>query len=87
MPLSKFRDVHFAVYPEKLVEICLLASTREDDFVLDPFTGSGTTGVVASKLYRKFIGIELVENYQIMAQKRIDDCNLQLNLFNTNLFK
>jgi len=31
--------------------------------------------------------IELVENYQIMAQKRIDDCNLQLNLFNTNLFK
>jgi DNA modification methylase len=82
IPLSKFRDVHFAVYPEKLVEICLLASTKEQDFVLDPFTGSGTTGVVACKLLRRFIGIELVDKYQIMAQNRIDDLNLQLNLFN-----
>ncbi|MEY3867245.1 MAG: hypothetical protein RLZZ338_1136 [Cyanobacteriota bacterium] len=82
IPLSKFRDVHFAVYPEKLVEICLLASTREQDFVLDPFTGSGTTGVVACKLFRRFIGIELVEKYQIMAQNRIDNLSLQLNLFN-----
>jgi site-specific DNA-methyltransferase (adenine-specific) len=82
IPLSKFQEAHFAVYPEKLVEICLLASTREQDFVLDPFTGSGTTGVVACKLFRKFIGIELVEKYQIMAQKRIDELNLQFNLFN-----
>lgn len=82
IPLSKFRDVHFAVYPEKLVEICLLASTREQDFVLDPFTGSGTTGVVACKLFRKFIGIELVEKYQIMAQNRIDELTSQLNIFN-----
>ncbi|MEK7397940.1 MAG: site-specific DNA-methyltransferase [Candidatus Poribacteria bacterium] len=82
IPLGKFRDVHFAVYPEKLVETCILASTKEHDFVLDPFTGSGTTGVVACKLSRKFIGIELVSKYQIMAQNRIDDLNLQLNLFN-----
>ncbi|MGL5132724.1 MAG: DNA-methyltransferase, partial [Planktothrix sp.] len=82
IPVSKFRDVHFAVYPEKLVEICLLASTKEQDFVLDPFTGSGTTGVVACKLFRRFIGIELVEKYQIMAQNRIDELNLQLNIFN-----
>lgn len=81
IPLSKFRDAHFAVYPEKLVEICILASTREQDFVLDPFTGSGTTGVVACKLFRKFIGIELVEKYQMMAQNRIDELRLQLNLF------
>ncbi len=81
IPLSKFRDVHFAVYPEKLVEICLLASTKEQDFVLDPFTGSGTTGVVACKLLRRFIGIELVSEYQAMAQKRIDNFNLQHNLF------
>ena len=40
IPLSKFREAHFAVYPEKLVEICLLASTRRNDVVLDPFTGS-----------------------------------------------
>lgn len=81
IPLSKFRDVHFAVYPEKLVETCLLASTKEQDFVLDPFTGSGTTGVVACKLFRRFVGIELVDNYQMMAQSRIDDFNLQPNLF------
>ena len=81
IPLSKFREAHFAVYPEKLVETCILASTREQDFVLDPFTGSGTTGVVASKLSRKFVGVELVSEYQEMAQKRIDDARSQLGLF------
>jgi site-specific DNA-methyltransferase (adenine-specific) len=70
--LGKFRDAHFAVYPEKLVETCILASTKEQDFVFDPFTGSGTTGVVALKLGRKFVGVELVEKYRAMAQKRID---------------
>ncbi|MBN1188668.1 MAG: site-specific DNA-methyltransferase [Dehalococcoidales bacterium] len=72
IPLSKFRDIHFAVYPEKLVEICLLASTRENDYILDPFTGSGTTGVVACKYRRRFTGVELVKRYQEMAQERID---------------
>lgn len=81
IPLSKFQEAHFAVYPEKLVEICLLASTQEQDFVLDPFAGSGTTGVMACKLSRKFIGIELVEKYQIMAQNRINEINLQPNLW------
>lgn len=73
IPLGKFRDAHFAVYPDKLVENCLLASTRPEDIVLDPFCGSGTTGVVAARLRRKFIGIELVEQYQQMSQKRIDN--------------
>lgn len=81
IPLGKFRDVHFAVYPEKLVETCLLASTREGDFVLDPFAGSGTTGVVACKLLRRFTGVELVAKYQTMAQTRIDEANAQLHLF------
>lgn len=81
IPLCKFREAHFAVYPEKLVETCILASTREQDFVLDPFTGSGTTGVVASKLSRKFVGVELVSEYQVMAQKRIDAAHPQLGLF------
>jgi DNA modification methylase len=71
--LGKFRDAHFAVYPEKLVETCLLASTKENDFVLDPFTGSGTTGVVACRKGRNFMGVELVEKYQKMSQKRIDE--------------
>ena len=81
IPLSKFREAHFAVYPEKLVEICLLASTQENDIVLDPFAGSGTTGIVAKKNNRNFIGIELVEKYQIMAQKRLDETNYQAMLF------
>lgn len=72
IPLGKFRDTHFAVYPEKLVETCILASTKEGDCILDPFAGSGATGVVAKKHGRDFIGIELVETYQKMAQERID---------------
>ena len=73
IPLGKFRDAHFAVFPEKLVENCLLASTKENDYVLDPFCGSGTTGVVSIKNRRNFIGIELVKKYQIMSQKRIQN--------------
>ncbi len=81
IPLSKFRDSHFAVFPEKLVEICILASTREHDVILDPFAGSGTTGVVATKLQRQFIGIELIKKYQEMAQTRINQANPQTDLF------
>lgn len=81
IPLSKFRDAHFAVYPEKLVETCILASTREGDTVIDPFTGSGTTGIVAYRLARRFVGVELVEEYQRMAQTRLDEARAQLDLF------
>ena len=81
IPLGKFRDAHFAVYPEKLVETCMLASTQMDDIIFDPFTGSGTTGVVAIKNNRKFIGSELVKKYQQMAQKRIDSITYQPTLF------
>jgi site-specific DNA-methyltransferase (adenine-specific) len=81
IPLGKFRDAHFAVYPESLVETCLFASTRKGDIVFDPFAGSGTTGVVAIKNYRRFIGCELVKKYQEMAQKRIDDIMVQPSLF------
>jgi site-specific DNA-methyltransferase (adenine-specific) len=81
IPLGKFKDAHFAVYPEKLVENCLFASTRENDFVLDPFAGSGTTGVVSCKNNRKFIGIELVDKYQKMAQARINETLIQPSIF------
>jgi len=79
--LGKFRDAHFAVFPEKLVEMCLLASTKEGDFVLDPFAGSGTTGVVAKKNNRNFIGVELVKKYQRMAQKRVGETVYAAPLF------
>ena len=71
IPLGKFRKAHFAVYPEKLAETCLLASSKPGDFILDPFCGSGTTGVVALKHGRNFVGVELVDKYKLMAESRI----------------
>jgi len=71
IPLGKFRDFHFAVFPEELVETCLLAGTDENHIVLDPFMGSGTTAVVAKKHRRHFLGIELVPHYAEMAMSRI----------------
>ncbi len=58
--------------PEKLVAKLILASSNEDDVVFDPFLGSGTTAVTARKLGRKFIGVELDEQYCIFAQKRLE---------------
>lgn len=57
---NKLRSSHFAPYPEHLVAPCVLATCPEDGLVLDPFCGSGTTGAVALKNQRNFIGIELV---------------------------
>lgn len=58
--------------PEKLIAKLLLASSDEEDVVLDPFLGSGTTAVVAEKLRRRWIGIELEQEYCALAQKRLD---------------
>ena len=58
--------------PEKLLAKIVLASSREDDVVLDPFLGSGTTSVVAKKLKRHYIGIEIDECYCCLAEKRLD---------------
>ncbi len=69
--LSKFRDAHFAVFPMELVETCILASSAEQDVILDPFMGSGTTAVAAKQLNRYFVGIELVPEYVEMACKRV----------------
>jgi len=81
IPLGKFRDAHFAVYPESLVKTCILASTKKGDIVFDPFTGSGTTGVVAIKNERRFIGCDLVEKYQKMAQKRLNETVVQTSIY------
>ena len=58
--------------PEKLLAKIILASTRENDFILDPFAGSGTTAVVAKKLNRNYTSIEADENYCLLAEKRLD---------------
>ena len=84
IPLSKFRGAHFAVFPKKLVEIPIKASTKPGDLVLDPFTGSGTTGVVAKEYGRNFLGVELEPEYVKMAQKRINDTSVQSS--QTSLF-
>ena len=69
--LSKFREAHFAVFPESLVETCLLAGCPAGGLVLDPFLGSGTTAVVAKRLERDYLGIDYVSEYCEMAEKRI----------------
>ncbi|HRE46229.1 MAG TPA: site-specific DNA-methyltransferase [Aggregatilineales bacterium] len=72
IPLGKFREAHFAVFPPDLVELCIRAGTKETDIVLDPFMGSGTTAVVARSLKRDFVGIELNPEYVAMAQRRLE---------------
>ena len=66
-----FKGAHFAVMPEKLVEPCVLAGSRVGDVILDPFAGSGTVGVVAQKLGRAFIGVELNPEYVKLAEARL----------------
>ncbi len=80
IPLGKFRDIHFAVFPENLVKNCILAGTHEGDLVLDPFMGSGTTAFVAKKLGRHFLGIELVPRYAEMTLKRVASVSFQPGL-------
>ncbi len=71
IPLSKFRGVHFAVFPEKLVELCISAGCPQDGVVLDPFVGSGTTAVVAQRLGRGYVGIDVNPEYCEMARNRL----------------
>ena len=66
-----FKGGHYAAYPPKLVETCLLAGCPEGGIVLDPFMGSGTTGMVAKQLDRHFVGIELNPEYTELAYARI----------------
>ena len=74
-----FKGAHFAVMPEALVEPCVLASSRPNDLVLDPFTGSGTVAVVALKHGRNFIGTELNPEYAEIAKKRIESSQPMFN--------
>jgi len=68
-----FAGAHFACFPPKLVEPCVLAGSRPGDTVLDPFAGAWTTGLVALRLGCKFIGVEVNPDYVQLARKRIID--------------
>lgn len=67
---TPYKGAHFATMPEKLAERCILAGCPEGGTVLDPFAGSGTVGVVATRHNRNFIGIELNPKYVRMAYRR-----------------
>lgn len=71
IPTKAFRGNHFAVFPEKLVETPIMAGCPENGIVLDPFMGSGTTAIVAKRLNRRFLGIELNPEYIRLAKQRI----------------
>jgi len=69
-----FKEAHFATFPPDLIKSCILAGCPKDGIVLDPFMGSGTTGMVAAMYQRNFIGFELNPEYCKMAEKRIEPC-------------
>jgi DNA modification methylase len=68
-----YKGAHFAVYPEELITPCILAGSRFDDIVFDPFMGSGTTAAVAIKNGRQYLGCELNPDYGPLQQQRIDE--------------
>jgi len=72
-----YKEAHFATFPEKLTEPCILAGCPKGGIALDPFFGSGTTGKVAIKHGRNFIGIELNPKYVKIADKRLSAVQLR----------
>lgn len=73
-----FPEAHFATFPPKLIEPCILAGCPEDGIILDPFAGAGTTNMVAKKLGRSSIYIDLNPEYLQMAIRRMDFETLEL---------
>jgi site-specific DNA-methyltransferase (adenine-specific) len=72
------REKHYAVYPEDLCKIPILATCPPNGVVLDPFCGSGTTNKVAYDLHRKSIGIDISEEYINLAKQRVSQLKLNL---------
>jgi len=72
-----YKGAHFAVYPTELIRPCILAGSRPGDTVLDPFNGSGTTGFVSMEERRKYIGIDINDEYLAIADARIKSAQVQ----------
>jgi len=77
---QSFQEAHFATFPSKLVEPCIFISSRPGDFILDPFFGSGTVGLVCVQNNRQYVGIELNQEYVEIAANR-------LGIAETNIMK
>jgi len=73
-----YKGAHFAVFPPELIEPCIKAGSEKGDIILDPFMGSGTTGMVAKQLGRDYIGCELNEEYGKLIQKRVTDYKVSI---------
>jgi DNA modification methylase len=69
IPTAPFAAAHFATMPPALAERCILAGSREGDTILDPFSGSGTTGLAAGRHGRRYVGIDLNPAYHDLALK------------------
>ena len=69
------KECHFAPFPQELVETPIKASCPKGGIVIDPFMGSGTSGLVAKKLGRHYIGVEINSDFIKLANKRIDEEN------------
>lgn len=79
-PTTPYSEAHFATFPEKLIEPCILAGSVPGSIVLDPFGGSGTVGVVAAKHHRDYILIDANPDYCQMAEQRIAKATEQITL-------
>jgi DNA modification methylase len=73
-----FHGAHFATFPPDLIEPCVIAGSPEGGIVLDPFFGSGTTGLVAMKNNRKYIGCELNSEYIDIANERLKPVEIEI---------
>ena len=71
VPVKPYSGAHFAVFPQELIEPCILAGAPVGGIVLDPFMGSGTTAQVAQNLGRQYIGCELNTDYKPLQDKRV----------------
>ncbi len=72
IPTRPYPEAHFATFPPALVDPCIKLGSRPGELILDPFIGSGTTGLVALKLNRRFVGIELNPSYLQIAESRLN---------------
>ena len=73
-----YAGAHFAVFPQELIEPCIMAGAPVGGVVLDPFMGSGTTAQVAQHLGRQYLGCELNSDYKSLQDKRISQLALEL---------
>lgn len=76
-----FKGAHFAVFPPGLVRLCVLAGSKPDSIILDPFFGAGTVGVVCRQTSRKCVGIEMKPEYADLARSRISETPYKTGVF------